>query len=301
MNDPGHLRRMLRIRKAHGLIPALSIGAVTIATISLCVVWIVRYSSGGNLYVSGYGAPSMPLAHIFNTALLGIGISGVLVSLACPTWYSDLRILKRWSASSSILASGLAFIVASRITCTDGCPIPFTEGSTLQDLIHIAAAAIGFTSASIAMLQVATSEAASAIRNSARFATASISASSLAGAGLSVSHFHADWGANMEFMATTIGVMWLASIALAALKMNQMVSISAPQALTAIDEPARFSHVEGGPEADKCNSNRRGGSISTHQLGSARAISPSSPERFARDLAVPEVQTGIMRQRHILR
>lgn len=183
--------------------------ATGILVASVATIWATKFQVAESLYVSGLGATGMPTAAAFNTALLGIGVAGVLGVPAMRGIRSRLGWL-RWSPAATLLVTALAFAGASRVTCTAGCPIPFTAGSSTQDLVHVALAAAGFAGAAVVMVQVATSELSRRTRALAWIAAGATGAVSAAGAGLSLLRFRTDVGATLEFVAMTVGVGWLA-------------------------------------------------------------------------------------------
>lgn len=185
--------------------------AAVILLVSVATIWWTKTQVTDHVYVSGLGATGMPTADIFNTALLGIGVGGLLGAPALDDIRSRVAWLP-WSASATLIATSLAFIGASRVTCTYGCPIPFTPGSSPQDLIHIALAATGFTGAAVVMVQVATSALSRVTRLVAWGAAGATGIVAAGGATLSLLRFRTDVGANLEFIAMTVGVVWLAGL-----------------------------------------------------------------------------------------
>ena len=103
------------------------------------------------------------------------------------------------------------FLIASQVTCTSGCPVPrFGPDLSWQDLGHVTAAALAFAFAAWTMLQCAFAVGHRAIR---RFSlVAAISVAVIAGVGglMSVFDFYAWFGSRLEFVATTIGIAWVA-------------------------------------------------------------------------------------------
>lgn len=184
-----------------------------ILLLSVATIWFTKSQVTQQVYVSGLGATGMHTAPVFNTALLGIGLAGLLGAPALSGIRSRFAWL-RWSVSGTLAVTALAFMGASRITCTYGCPIPFTPGSTMQDLVHIALAVVGFTGAAIVMVQVATSSLPRVTRLVAWGAAAATGAVAAAGAMLSLLRFRTDVGATLEFIAMSVGVVWLAGFLL---------------------------------------------------------------------------------------
>ncbi|WP_160075393.1 DUF998 domain-containing protein [Pseudoclavibacter sp. 8L] len=191
--------------------PTAMRAAAAILLVSVATIWFTRSQVTEQVYVSGLGATGMPTADVFNTALLGIGVGALLGAPSLAGIRSGLRWLS-WSASGTLVATALAFVGASQITCTYGCPIPFTPGSTLQDLVHIVFAATGFTGAAVVMVQLATSSLPRPTRLIAWGAAGATGLVAAAGASLSLLRFRTDLGATLEFIAMTVGVVWLAGL-----------------------------------------------------------------------------------------
>jgi len=189
------------------------VGAV-LALAALAVVWAARLSIPDAVYVSQLGTPSLPTADAFNAALLLLAVGAGFVAVAVRGTRATSRVLGAWSASVTLAAAGAAFAVASRVTCTDGCPVPLTPGATFQDLVHVTAAVLGFAGAAWAMLQVGWSDASRAVRLGSRVAAAGVAATAAAGGALSLLAFHTDVGAALELAATTVGILWLAALGL---------------------------------------------------------------------------------------
>ncbi len=214
--------------------------------VALSAIWVARLLLDRDVYVSQLGAPSEPTAAVFNAALLALGIGGVLVAAASRRSIKPARACGRacrpvpgpagggaggdaggragrgrgpvgtWSVSATLVFAGAAFVVASRVTCTDGCPVPLTAGSTVQDLVHVSAAAAGFAAAAWAMLQVGWSwgqgrlgGVPTGVRWASRVAAAAVALCSAAGGLMSVAAYRTDVGALLEFAAMSIAVLWL--------------------------------------------------------------------------------------------
>ncbi len=189
------------------------LGAVA-ALGAVAVIWAARLTVEGTVYVSELGSPAMPTAEAFNAALLVLAAGGVLAGLGALGQRSAARWLGRWSIAASLVTSGLAFLVASRVPCTAGCPVPFTEGATAQDLVHVVTAVIGFAAAAWAMLQTAFGDGPRALRMLSRCAAIAVALIAAVGGLLSVLQFRTDIGATMEFTAMSVAVLWLAGFAL---------------------------------------------------------------------------------------
>ncbi|MEJ5866772.1 DUF998 domain-containing protein [Pseudokineococcus sp. 5B2Z-1] len=209
------------------------------ALLALAALWAARLRvEGDGVYVSQLGADGMPTAGVVNTALLVLAAGGGLVAWALRGHRACAPVLGAWSTSATLTAAGLAFAVASRVTCTEGCPVPLTTGSTTQDLVHTSVAVTGFGAAAWAMLQVGWSACSRPLRLLSRGAAAGVAGSAAAGGLLSVAGLGTDVGAGLEHLATTVAVLWLAVLAVAAVGSGLVDQL-------AVRTPARAS--EAGP------------------------------------------------------
>ncbi|ROP27133.1 DUF998 domain-containing protein [Pseudokineococcus lusitanus] len=200
---PGAVRR--RAAALTGALAALG---------SLATLWAARLQvTGEGVYVSQLGADGMPTAPAFNAALLVLAAGGALVGWALRGHRARVRVLGAWSTGTTLLVAGLAFAVASQVTCTAGCPVPLTPGAGAQDLGHTTAAVVGFGAAAWAMLQVGWSGSARSLRLVSRGAAAVVAGAAAAGGLLSVAGLGTDVGAGLEHLATTVAVLWLAVLA----------------------------------------------------------------------------------------
>jgi len=200
---------------------AAVVGALAVLA-ALVTIWAARATVGESVYVSQLGAPGMPTAAIFNAALLLLATGGALTALALRGARADVRLLSAWTVSSSLAASAGAFAVASRVTCTPGCPVPLTAGASAQDLVHVVAAVVGFATAGWAMLQVAGGAGVARgaggpsmrrVRWGSGITAAAVVLVASVGGLLSIAGVGTDVGANLEFVAMTLAVLWLVAIA----------------------------------------------------------------------------------------
>ncbi len=188
--------------------------AAVAALASLTVIWWARMSLWPRtVYVSELGSPALPTADAFNSALLLLAVGGLLGGLSGRGLRSPLRVLGAWTVTASLVTAGLMFAFASRVTCTPGCPVPFTPFSTLQDLLHTAAAVIGFAAASWAMLQVAWADPLRGIRLYSRTTAVVVAVVATTGGMFSILRFRTDIGGMLELIATSFAVLWLAVFA----------------------------------------------------------------------------------------
>lgn len=192
----------------------LGIAAMAVL-VGLGLLWGARIAADRFVYVSELGADGEPTAWAFRWALLLIAGAALVVAGAARELRSRLRVLARFTPSFSLVVAAAAFAFASQVTCTSGCPLPVGPAFTWQDLLHTAVAVLGFAAACVAMLQVATA------RNHPGLARLSllsaIGVAVVAGAGgiLSLARVMVGLGGILEFVATTLALLWLAALAVA--------------------------------------------------------------------------------------
>jgi hypothetical protein len=178
---------------------------------SLAIIWIARAGVPRDLYVSELGADGEPTAGWFEVALVSLAVGGLLISWAGRRIRSRPPVLRLWLPAVSVAIASVLFLAASQVPCTSGCPIPrFGPDLSWQDLGHIVFAVLAFAFAAWAMLQCAFAVGHAVLR---RFSlVAAIAVAVIAGAGglMSLLNFHAWFGSRLEFVATTIGIAWLA-------------------------------------------------------------------------------------------
>ena len=187
-------------------------GAGTVLVLgSLAIIWIARLGIPRELYVSEMGADGEPTAAWFERALLLLVVGSAAIAGAGRRIRTRVPVLRWWPPSVSLaIASGL-FLVASQVTCTSGCPVPrFGPDLSWQDLGHVTAATLAFAFAAWAMLQCAFAVGHRAIRRFSLVAAISVATISATGGLMSVFDFHAWFGSRLEFVATTIGIAWVA-------------------------------------------------------------------------------------------
>jgi len=206
MPSPKSLRRALVVELAATV---LGVGAVLAA---LLTIWRARLSIDHDVYVSELGAPNLPTAGEFRVALLLIVAGAALIAFAARDLRSRGRLLTAWLPAVSLWAAAGGFLVASQVTCTAGCPVPYGPDFTWQDFIHTTVAVLAFAAACWGMLQVAF------VRERRGLAAMSLVSAVLvavvAGAGgiLSLLNFQVGLGSRLELVATSIGLLWIALV-----------------------------------------------------------------------------------------
>jgi hypothetical protein len=178
---------------------------------ALTLIWVARLSVARNVYVSELGATGQPTARVFEVALLLVVGGGSLIAFGSRDIRSRIGMSGPWTPAVSLwIASGF-FLVASQVTCTAGCPVPYGVSFQWQDLWHIVCAVLAFAAACVAMLQV------SFVRDHARLAIFSrvcgvaVAVIATTGGLLSLADLWTGFGGGLELVATTIAIGWLAT------------------------------------------------------------------------------------------
>jgi hypothetical protein len=192
-------------------------GAGTVLVLaSLAIIWIARLGVPRELYVSELGADGEPTAAWFERALLLLVAGSAAIAWASRRIRTRAPVLRWWPPSVSLAIAGGLFLVASQVTCTSGCPVPrFGPELSWQDLGHVTAATLAFAFAAWAMLQCAFAVGHRVIRRFSLVAAVSVAVISATGGLMSVFDFYASIGSRLEFVATTIGIAWVAVYGLA--------------------------------------------------------------------------------------
>jgi hypothetical protein len=188
----------------------LGIAGAVCVTAALVIIWLARLSIGYDVYVSQLGATGAPTAHVFQLALLLVVAGGSLVGVVGRGIRSTVRFLALWTPAVSLWVASGFFLVASQVTCTPGCPIPWGVTFSWQDLGHITCAVLAFAAACWAMLQASFARGHRAISLFSRFSAVAVAVISGAGGILSLARWQTDLGARLELVATTIAILWVA-------------------------------------------------------------------------------------------
>ena len=183
-----------------------AVGAAA-AFASAALIWVCRLWEPSVHYVSQLGATGMPTAPVFNLALLLLAVAAVLVDRALHRGPNDIYRVG-WPIATTLLLCGLCFGIASAVTCSPGCPVPFTAGALPQDLVHITFAVIGFVLAIVAMGQVALVRRRPWMRGASVLILIAVGATSFTGAMLALFRGDTVLGGNLEFTAATLAIAW---------------------------------------------------------------------------------------------
>jgi hypothetical protein len=188
----------------------LAIGTIAVLG-GLTVIWAARLTVPYPVYVSELGALGAPTAAPFAVALLSIAMGGFAIALASGHIRSAAPVLGRWAPAVTLVFAGFCFVLASQITCTADCPVPFVDPrSTLQDLVHTSTAVLGFAAACYAMLQVAFATALPRIARFSLLCCVAVAGITIVGGLLAIVHVATDVGSWLELIGTTVAIAWLA-------------------------------------------------------------------------------------------
>lgn len=188
---------------------ALAAAGILCVAAALAIIWLARLTIPRDLYVSELGATGMPTAQAFQVALVLIVVGGVAIGWAGRRIRSRPRILNLWSPSMTLFVSCGFFLIASQVTCTPGCPVPYGPGFTWPDFIHTTAAVIAFAAAVLTILQCAFAVGHRMLRLFSLIAAIAVAVIAGAGGLMSLFDFYATIGSRLEFVATTIGLAWI--------------------------------------------------------------------------------------------
>lgn len=186
--------------------------ACTVMLAALAIIWVARLSLGRDVYVSVMGADSMPTAEWFKVALVLVSIGGGLTAYTTRGIQVAPWALRWWRPSISLGLAGGFFLLASQVTCTPGCPVPYGPQFTWPDFIHTTAAVLAFAFACWAMAQLSFAPGRRAM--AALSLGSGVAVALIAGAGgiMSLARWETDLGSRFEFAATTIAILWLISV-----------------------------------------------------------------------------------------
>ncbi|MCU1416086.1 MAG: hypothetical protein JWP32_260 [Schumannella sp.] len=208
-------------RPLRRVLAAIGIACILVA---LVVIWIARLTIPRDVYVSELGATGMPTARWFQAALVLIVIGGVAIGWVGRGIRSRPRILNLWSPSTTLFVSCAFFLVASQVTCTPGCPVPYGPLFTWPDFIHTTAAVIAFAAAVLTIVQCAFAVGHRALRVFSLVAGIAVAVIAGAGGLMSLLDWNAGFGSRLEFVATTIGLAWISVFGLVlALQRDQQI------------------------------------------------------------------------------
>ncbi|MFJ4037404.1 DUF998 domain-containing protein [Microbacterium sp. NPDC090007] len=173
---------------------------------SSALIWLCRLWDPSVHYVSQLGATGMTTAPLFNLALLLLAIAAVLVERALLV--RGAGYVAGWPIATTLMLCGLCFGFASVVTCSPGCPVPFTAGALPQDLVHISFAVLGFALAIVAMAQTTALRRRPWMRAASMLTLIAVGVASFTGAMIALYRGDTVLGGNLEFTAATLAIIW---------------------------------------------------------------------------------------------
>jgi hypothetical protein len=187
----------------------LALAGILSVLAALVIIWAARLTVPRDLYVSELGAQGEPTARWFQLALVLIVVGGVAIGWVGRDIRSRPRILNLWRPSLSLFVACGFFLIASQVTCTAGCPVPYGPLFTWPDFIHTTSAVVAFAAACWTIFQCAFAVGHRALRVFSLIASISVAVIAGAGGLMSLLDWNANFGSRLELVATTIGLAWI--------------------------------------------------------------------------------------------
>ncbi|MBH0024933.1 DUF998 domain-containing protein [Salinibacterium sp. SWN248] len=187
---------------------AAVVGSVAVG-IALVVIWASRLMVPRELYVSELGAEGEPTAAAFEIALLLIVGGGSAVAWSARRVRAWPPLLSVGSPALSLWVGCGFFLIASQVTCTSGCPLPYGPSFTWQDFTHTMAAVIAFAAACWAMIQTSFAREHRVLARMSLITAVAVAVIAGTGGLFSLFRFQVVLGSRLEFVATTIAIAWL--------------------------------------------------------------------------------------------
>lgn len=188
----------------------------SLSTLSgLVLLLAARVSINRFMYVSEMGADGEPTAGVFRIALVLVAVGALLIAMNATHLRAKARILALWTPAASLFVAAGSFAVASQVSCTSHCPLPVGDSFTWQDLIHTVSAVLGFAAACIAMIQLADVRDHPGVAKLSLWSAIAVAVVAGTGGILSLARFAVVLGGLLEFVATTIALLWLLVFAMA--------------------------------------------------------------------------------------
>ncbi|MBH0130947.1 DUF998 domain-containing protein [Salinibacterium sp. NK8237] len=184
------------------------VGSVAVG-IALVVIWASRLMVPRELYVSELGAEGEPTAAAFEIALLLIVGGGTAVAWSARRVRAWPPLLSIGSPALSLWVGCGFFLIASQVTCTSGCPLPYGPSFTWQDFAHTLAAVIAFAAACWAMIQTSFAREHRVLARLSLITAVAVAVIAGTGGLFSLFRFQVVLGSRLEFVATTIAIAWL--------------------------------------------------------------------------------------------
>ena len=186
--------------------------ACLLVLVALVIIWVARLSIGRDVYISVMGAPGMPTATWFQVALVLVAVSGGLVAFAARGIRVSPPILRLWRPAVSLACAGGFFLIASQVTCTPGCPLPYGPLFTWPDFTHTTSAVLAFALACWAMLQLSFAPGQRVMAAFSLGCGIAVALVAATGGIMSLAGWEIGLGSRFEFAAATIAIAWLVSL-----------------------------------------------------------------------------------------
>lgn len=201
---------------------AAVVGSIAVG-VALVLIWMSRLAVAREVYVSELGAQGEPTAVAFEVALLLIVGGGSAVAWAARGVRAWPPLLAIGSPAVSLWVGSGFFLLASQVTCTSGCPLPYGSSFTLQDFTHTLAAVFAFAAACWAMIQTSFAREHRVLARMSLVTAVAVAVIAGTGGLFSLFRFQVVLGSRLEFVATTIAIAWLImlGIVIAARKLGQ--------------------------------------------------------------------------------
>src|SRR5664279_329674 len=187
---------------------AAVVGSIAVA-VALVLIWMSRLAVAREVYVSELGAQGEPTAVAFEVALLLIVGGGSAVAWAARGVRAWPPLLAIGSPALSLWVGSGFFLLASQVTCTSGCPLPYGSSFTLQDFTHTLAAVFAFAAACWAMIQTSFAREHRVLARMSLVTAVAVAVIAGTGGLFSLFRFQVVLGSRLEFVATTIAIAWL--------------------------------------------------------------------------------------------
>lgn len=124
--------------------------AAGVALLAVSVVATRRLWFGG--YVSEAGIPTEPTAALYQAGMVSVAVGLVLLALAVANTVP--------AAGWLLVVSGAFSGVSGAMPCSEGCPLPPYEATTMADLVHAGASVVAVAGVTLAIGAVAIAAAA---------------------------------------------------------------------------------------------------------------------------------------------
>jgi hypothetical protein len=142
------------------LLAAAAGAAVLVGAVVMLVALVAAPGSWWWGYVSEAGTAGQPFAVAYRWGLLllalGVGLLGVAFARQLPNSGGRFRLVRRPGAVISRLLGAAAVMAGTSgaVSCSNQCPLPPFEPTTVADVVHTAAGIVGMVMLALAMLAV---------------------------------------------------------------------------------------------------------------------------------------------------